>query len=105
MATLRNKSVLITGASRGIGKALAIQMAGLGAKVSLMARSADELAGIRGAIRANGGHCEIFPGDVADEAYVKQTVEAVIKNYGAVDIAINNAGFGIFKTSEETGAF
>lgn len=104
MATLRNKSVLITGASRGIGKTLAIQMAGLGAKVSLMARSADELAGIRGAIRANGGHCEIFPGDVADEAYVKQTVEAVIKNYGAVDVAINNAGFGIFKTSEETTA-
>ena len=60
MATLRGKTVLITGASKGIGKVLAMQMAGLGAKVSLLARSGNELEDIRNSIRTNGGHCEIF---------------------------------------------
>ncbi len=104
MSSLRNKVALITGASKGIGKQLAIQMAGLGAKVSLMARSAKGLDDLRNAIRTNGGHCDIFPGDVSDENYVNETVNSIIKNQGTVDIAINNAGFGIFKTSEETTA-
>ena len=104
MVSLRNKSVLITGASKGIGKALAIQMAASGAKVSLMARSENELLDIKENIKANGGHCEIFAGDVSDESYVNKAMEGIIKQFGTVDIAINNAGFGIFKTSEETTA-
>lgn len=101
MATLRGKTVIITGASKGIGKVLAMQMAGLGAKVSLIARSGNELEDIRNIIRTNGGHCEIFAGDISDEVFVKQTVEETIKRFGTVDIAINNAGFGIFKNSDE----
>ena len=104
MATLRGKTVLITGASKGIGKVLAMQMAGLGAKVSLLARSGNELEDIRNSIRTNGGHCEIFAGDIADEAFVKNAVEEIIKKFGTVDIAINNAGFGIFKQSDEITA-
>ena len=104
MATLRGKTVLITGASKGIGKVLAMQMAGLGAKVSLLARSGNELEDIRNSIRTNGGHCEIFAGDIVDEAFVKNAVEEIIKKFGTVDIAINNAGFGIFKQSDEITA-
>jgi len=104
MSSLRNKVVVITGASKGIGKQLALQMGGLGAKVSLMARSAKDLDDIRNTIRANGGHCEVFAGDVSNEADVKQAIEGTVKHFGTIDIAINNAGFGIFKTSEETTA-
>jgi NADP-dependent 3-hydroxy acid dehydrogenase YdfG len=104
MSSLQNKVVLITGASKGIGKVLAIQMAGLGAKLSLLARSGNELDDIRNTIRTNGGHCEIFAGDIADEAFVKDAVKDTIKKFGTVDIAINNAGFGIFKQSDEITA-
>lgn len=104
MSVLRGKVVLITGASKGIGKELAIQMAGLGAKVSLLARSGPALDDIRNTIRTNGGHCEVFAGDVTDEMFVKHTVDETIKKFGTVDIAVNNAGFGIFKHSEDTSA-
>lgn len=104
MISVRDKVVIITGASKGIGKELAIQMANAGAKVSLLARSGEELENIRTSIRENGGHCEVFAGDVADEVYVKQAVEETIKKFGTIDIAINNAGFGIFKNSDEITA-
>jgi NADP-dependent 3-hydroxy acid dehydrogenase YdfG len=104
MSVLRGKVVLITGASKGIGKELAIQMAGLGAKVSLLARSGPALDDIRNTIRTNGGHCEVFAGDVTDEMFVKEAVEETIKKFGTVDIAVNNAGFGIFKHSDDTTA-
>lgn len=104
MSVLRGKVVLITGASKGIGKELAIQIAGLGAKVSLLARSGPALDDIRNTIRTNGGHCEVFAGDVTDEMFVKEAVEETIKKFGTVDIAVNNAGFGIFKHSDDTTA-
>jgi NADP-dependent 3-hydroxy acid dehydrogenase YdfG len=104
MATLRGKTVIISGASKGIGKVLAIQIAGHGAKVSLLARSGNELEDIRNTIRTNGGHCEVFAGDISDEIFVKNAVEETIKKFGTVDIAINNAGFGIFKNSEDITA-
>lgn len=101
MSALKNKVVLITGASKGIGKELGIQMARNGAKVSLLARTKDELEDIKNIIRTNGGHCEVFTGDITDETFVKAAVEATVKQYGTIDIAVNNAGFGIFKPSDE----
>ncbi len=104
MSSLNGKLVVITGASKGIGKKLAIQMAALGAKVNLLARSEKELEGVRNRILTNGGHCEIFAGDVTDEVFVNHAVGETIKKFGTVDIVINNAGFGIFKPSDETTA-
>lgn len=104
MSVLRNKVIIITGASKGIGRQLAIQLALLGAKLSLLARSANELEDLRNSILANGGHCAVLAGDMSDEVFVKKAVEHTVANFGTVDIAINNAGFGIFKTSEDTTA-
>lgn len=104
MISVRDKVVIITGASKGIGKQLAIQMADAGAKVSLLARSSDELESIRTSIRENGGYCEVFAGDVADEGYVQQSIAETIKKFGTIDIVVNNAGFGVFKQSDEITA-
>jgi len=104
MSSLRGKLVIITGASKGIGKELAIQMAAQGAKVNLLARSEKQLDDLRNTIRTNGGHCEFFAGDVTDEVFVHHAVAETIKKFGTVDIVINNAGFGIFKPSDETTA-
>ena len=104
MTSLKGKTVFITGASKGIGKQLALQMAGLGAKVSLLARSEKELEETAKSIEMNGGQCEFFVGDISNEADVNNAVENTIKKFATVDIAINNAGFGIFKPSDELTA-
>jgi NADP-dependent 3-hydroxy acid dehydrogenase YdfG len=104
MSALKGKVIVITGASKGIGKALAFALSGLGAKLALMARSETELVKIKNEIKNKAGKCEIFAGDIADEQFVENSVAAVIAAFGNIDIVINNAGFGIFKTSEETTA-
>jgi NADP-dependent 3-hydroxy acid dehydrogenase YdfG len=104
MSALKGKVIVITGASKGIGKALAFALSGLGCKVALLARSENELLAIKNEIKNNGGKCEIFAGDIADENFVDNSAAAVIAAFGSIDIVINNAGYGIFKTSEETTA-
>lgn len=104
MATLKGKTIVITGASKGIGRALALQLASLGAHLSLMARSENELLDVKKMAESHGGHCIVFAGDVADEAFINKTIDATIKKYGTVDILVNNAGFGLFKPSEEITA-
>lgn len=93
--------MLITGASRGIGRALALSMTGAGAFVGLVSRSAPQLEGLENEIRNRGGRCRIFAGDVADRAFVQATVNALQQERGRVDVLVNNAGIGIFKNSEE----
>jgi len=104
MYSLKGKVIVITGASKGIGKALAFALAGLGARLALMARSGAELLSIKNEIKNKGGKCEIFAGDIADEQFVEDSVAAIITAFGTIDIVINNAGYGIFKTAEETTA-
>jgi NADP-dependent 3-hydroxy acid dehydrogenase YdfG len=104
MNTLKGKVIIITGASKGIGKALAFALSALGCKVALLARSSTELLSIKNEIRNMGGKCEIFCGDISDENFVQQSTAAVIAAFGTIDIVINNAGYGVFKTSEETTA-
>lgn len=101
MGNLKGKTVIVTGASKGIGRVVALQLASLGAKLCLMARSEKELADVKKIAEANGGQCMVFAGDVADEVFVNKTVEETIKKFGTVDIVINNAGFGVFKPSDE----
>jgi NADP-dependent 3-hydroxy acid dehydrogenase YdfG len=90
---LQNKTILITGASKGIGRALAKMLAAKGVNLGLIARSGDELLALQTELSALGVEVKIFVGSVADEAFVK----SVVANYTQIDAVVNNAGFGVFK--------
>lgn len=94
------KTILITGASKGIGRALALKLAAEGANLALVARSRDELEDLNNEIQELGGHAQIFVGDVADEALATKAVADTVAAYGKLDAVVNNAGFGIFKQAE-----
>ncbi|MCO4823297.1 MAG: SDR family oxidoreductase [Amylibacter sp.] len=89
---MKNKSVIITGASRGIGEAAARKFAQLGAKVLLCARSSAAIETIAAEINAAGGTARALATDVADYDQVQAAIEFAKSEFGSVDILINNAG-------------
>ena len=89
---LSGQTAIVTGASRGIGKAIALRLAAAGAKVACVARSADKLKETAEAITAAGGTAEVHPCDVTDSAAVTKLVEELAEKWGAIDIVVNNAG-------------
>ena len=89
---LTNKTIIITGASSGIGEATAHKLASHGANVVLMARSEDKLKELQKAITNNGGKAIVATGDVTSKDDFDKGVAAAIKEYGKVDGLINNAG-------------
>jgi NADP-dependent 3-hydroxy acid dehydrogenase YdfG len=89
-----NKVVLVTGASRGIGRAIALAFAGQGAKLILAARSADRLAEVHNEIRSLGADAIWVPTDVTSRADIEAVVNAAIKRYSRIDVLVNNAGIG-----------
>lgn len=103
---LNGKTALVTGASRGIGRAIARKLASLGADVAVVyAGNADKAAKVCGEIIAMGRCAEAYQCDVADFAQVKETVAAVKKAFGTVDILVNNAGInkdGLLAMMKET---
>ena len=88
----RGQVVIITGASAGIGKALALQLARQGAKVAIAARRAQRLEEVAAECRALGAEALVVPTDVTDEAQCKALVEKTVAAFGRVDMLINNAG-------------
>ena len=92
--TLDGKVALITGASRGLGRAMAIALAGAGAKVALVGRDRDSL---NQTAAETAGDSAVFTADVTDETQVGTLEEQVIARFGRVDILINNAGVNIRK--------
>lgn len=101
---VRGRVVLITGASRGIGRRAAERLANLGARLALTARSADDLAKLAGELRASGADAEAFPADVTSPEDREQLLDRVVARFGALDVLINCAGvcsFGEFGTSTE----
>ncbi len=90
--SLEGKVALVTGASRGIGKATARAFARAGASVALAARDASALTGNVAEIQAEGGSALACPCDVSDEASVRDVFEQVSATYGPVDILVNSAG-------------
>ena len=91
---LTNQVALVTGASKGIGYALAKALAHAGARVAVAARSEDLLASLVEEIAAEGGEARAFPLDVRKVDQIRRVFGQVEKSYGRLDILVNNAGMG-----------
>ena len=89
---LSGQTALVTGASQGLGLAMAQRLAGAGAKVTCVARSADKLAAVVQSIRDAGGTAEALTCDVTDSASVDKVVEDVVTRWARLDMLGNNAG-------------
>lgn len=90
MKELKNKKVWITGASGGIGEALAIELANRGARIILTARSEEKLNTVKAGLKGEG-HV-VFPMDLLDTETISKKVAALLRQEGAIDMLINNAG-------------
>ena len=100
---MKDKVVIITGASSGIGKALAFEMAARGAKVVLAARSGDKLQEIESELRALGASVISIPTDVSREEDCRKLVTDTVQYFGRIDILINNAGISMRALFEQSG--
>jgi 3-oxoacyl-[acyl-carrier protein] reductase len=89
---LTGQVALVTGASRGIGRATAIALARCGARVACVARNKDKLAETVQAIQTAGGTAESFECDVTDRAAVQALVDKIADGWGRLDVLVNNAG-------------
>jgi NAD(P)-dependent dehydrogenase (short-subunit alcohol dehydrogenase family) len=101
MKTLENKVAVITGASRGLGRAMAVALASQGASIALVARDEAALAEVAAEIRALNATAETFVADVTSEDSVAALEQAVIARFGKVQILINNAGMNLRKKIHE----
>lgn len=97
---LRGRTVLVTGASSGIGEATAYEVAERGGHLLLVARRADELERVRRGVETRGGTAEVWPVDLTDADAVDELVAAVLAEHGAVDFLVNNAGRSIRRSLE-----
>lgn len=98
---LKGACVWLTGASSGIGEALAYELARRGARVALTARRGDLLEEIVSKIRGEGGEAWSFPGDVLNLDGMREVVDSIEKSIGPIDLAIPNAGTHLFTKPEE----
>ena len=96
METLKGKRALITGAGKGIGKALAIALAKEGVHIALLSRTLSDLEKVAKEIRTYGVEVIITVADVSSITSVNSAAEKVLNGFGSVDILINNAGIGKF---------
>jgi short-subunit dehydrogenase len=94
-APARVKAVLLTGASSGIGAALARELAGRGYRIALTARRADRLETLAGECRALGAGVVVIPADLGDVEAAGRLVEGTVAAFGGLDVLINNAGYGL----------
>ncbi len=98
LTSYRGLTALVTGATSGIGRVLALRLAREGARVALVARRADELETVASEIRNAGGEALPLPCDVSDLDSVEKTCAQALERFGSVDILVNNAGYGHHRT-------
>ena len=92
MSSLSGRAALVTGASQGIGRAVALRLAAEGVHVALAARNLEKLAKVAAEISASGGTAQAFAIDMADEDSIKSCAKAVVAHFGKLEILVNNAG-------------
>ncbi|WP_170840909.1 SDR family NAD(P)-dependent oxidoreductase [Salibacterium halotolerans] len=97
----RPKTIMITGASSGIGKELAVRAAGKGHHPLLISRSREKLELLKESLHQEGKKCSIYTADVTDEASCKETAAAIMSEVDQLDVVINNAGTGVFSAVED----
>lgn len=95
---LRDKVAIITGASTGIGRAVALELARRGCRLALAARSADKLEEVRGRIESLGAQAIAVRTDVTRPEQIALLVQTTVDRFGGVDVLVNNAGYGLWGT-------
>ncbi len=98
MKLLQDKVCIVTGAGRGIGRAIALRAAEEGCRTVLAARSTDQLAAVQADIEARGGEALSLPTDLSGQEDLEELVGQTLDRFGAIDFLINNAGWGIKAT-------
>lgn len=98
MGALTDERIVVTGASRGLGRSMALRFASDGARVALVSRSEDQLASV--ADEADG-ETLVVPADVRDPDAVDGAVEATVEAFGGVDTLVNNAGVGLLSLGDD----
>jgi len=104
MTNTNEKVVWITGASSGIGKAMAFEWVRLGYKVALSARRKELLEAIALEIKNSGGEALVVPVDIMEEKSIENAVQTIITKWGRLDVAVANAGFGVFGSIDKLTA-
>ncbi|HET9941640.1 MAG TPA: SDR family oxidoreductase [Candidatus Eisenbacteria bacterium] len=98
---LDNRAILLTGASGGIGRATALRLARLGARVGVMARGESEVRALAEEIVTAGGEAVAIQGDVRSQSDAARAVAAMVDRFGGLDALVNNAGLGYLRAVEE----
>jgi short-subunit dehydrogenase len=101
MASMQGKTVVITGASSGIGEELAVALASRGANLVLAARREEELAKVAKRCEQAGGRALSVPTDVSDQEACRRMVERAVEAFGGIDVLVNNAGITMWARLDE----
>ena len=96
------KRAFVTGAASGLGRAIALELAGAGWRLGILDLSAERLGEVERALRDAGATTHAYAGDVVQEAFVAQSVEDFARRVGGLDLMVNNAGVAVAGTVETT---
>jgi NAD(P)-dependent dehydrogenase (short-subunit alcohol dehydrogenase family) len=101
---LNGKVILVTGASKGIGKAIAEAFAAEGSKIALNARTSQDLEELVATLQRKGAEALAAPADVTNRQAVQEMVERIVSRFGTIDVLVNNAGGNVFSVVRVTRA-
>lgn len=99
--SMKDQSVIITGASSGIGKELALRYARGGAWLTLAARNKEKLEDVAESCRNKGGKALVIPTDVSDKGQCQQLIDSCVNKFGKIDVLVNNAGITMWSYFDE----